>query len=108
MRKIISCIDFADGGDGLIQFTEFILAGCSKKTLLSQENIIKEFSYLDMDKDGVIAYEDIRKFMMSFSDSEQTMQENFLEDMLSEIIQIYTKKQPPDAGGAQTTTENGS
>ena len=34
MKRIISCIDFADGGDGLIQFTEFLLAGCSKKNLL--------------------------------------------------------------------------
>lgn len=47
MKKIINCIDFADGGDGLIQFTEFILAGCSKKNLLSYDNIMKEFIYLD-------------------------------------------------------------
>ena len=70
MKKIINCIDFADGGDGLIQFTEFILAGCSKKNLLVSENILKEFTYLDMDKDGVIGYEDVRKFMMSYCDDQ--------------------------------------
>ena len=41
MRKIIDCIDFVDGGDGLIQFTEFVLAGCNKSTLLTFDNIIK-------------------------------------------------------------------
>jgi len=48
MRKIIACIDFADGGDGLIQFTEFVLAACSKASLLNHDNIVKEFQYLDM------------------------------------------------------------
>ena len=43
MKTIIDCIDCADGGDGLIQFTEFILAGCNKKALLTPENIMKEF-----------------------------------------------------------------
>ena len=49
MRKIIRCIDFADDGDGLIQFTEFVLAGCSKKILLSTENMITEFKFVDID-----------------------------------------------------------
>ena len=49
MKKIIRAIDFADGGDGLIQFTEFVLAACSKKNLLSADNMIKEFRYIDSD-----------------------------------------------------------
>lgn len=52
MEKIIKCIDFVDGGDGMIQFTEFVLAGCSKKNLLSSDNMINEFNFVDMDKDG--------------------------------------------------------
>jgi len=44
------------------------LAACSKKSLLISDNILKEFTYLDMDKDGVIGYEDVRKFMMSYCD----------------------------------------
>ena len=52
MNQIIQCIDFADGGDGLIQFTEFVLAGCSKKNLLTTENMVKEFKFVDMDSDG--------------------------------------------------------
>ena len=79
-------IDFGGGGDGLIQFTEFILAGCSKKELLTPENIFKEYNYLDFDKDGLVGLDDIRKFMMSFSDSESSLEPGYLEGMLSEII----------------------
>ena len=83
MKRIISCIDFADGGDGLIQFTEFLLAGCSKKNLLVEDNIIKEFNYLDMDKDGQIGLNDMRKFMMSYSeDSTEAMEEGVLKEMI--------------------------
>ena len=46
MEKMVLHIDFGAGqnsGDGLIQFTEFIIAACDKKSLLSEENIRKEF-----------------------------------------------------------------
>lgn len=66
MRHVIKNMDFADGGDGLIQFSEFILAACTKKHLLVSENIIKEFTYLDMDKDGVIGRADITKFLTTY------------------------------------------
>jgi len=90
MRKIIACIDCADGGDGLIQFTEFVLAGSSKKNLLCQENIIKEFNYLDVDHDGMIGLEDMRKFLISYSDN---VPENVeMQTMLREIILGIPKK----------------
>ena len=57
------------GGDGLIQFTEFLVAGCDKHTLLSVENIRKEFLYLDHDKDGFINTHDIEKFMYGLADA---------------------------------------
>ena len=52
MRRVIAHIDYSGGGDGLIQFSEFLLAGCSKKNLLTEANVMKEFTYLDMDKDN--------------------------------------------------------
>lgn len=36
-------MDLIDGGDGLIQYTEFLVCGANKKSLLSAENIRKEF-----------------------------------------------------------------
>ena len=93
MKRIISCIDFADGGDGLIQFTEFLLAGCSKKNLLVQENIIKEFHYLDMDHDGQIGLEDMRKFLMSYADNAaEATSDGMLQGILEEIVLLYKKK----------------
>lgn len=93
MKRIVACIDFADGGDGLIQFTEFILAGCNKKNLLVQEHIIEEFKFLDMDKDGQIGIEDMRKFLMTFSeDAGEAATDAALEAMLEEIVQLYLRK----------------
>ena len=43
-----------------------------------------------MDKDGVIAYEDIRKFMMSYSES--ALEEGAIETMLEEIVETYKAK----------------
>lgn len=102
MLKVISCIDFADGGDGQIQFTEFILAACSKKSLLSNENIIKEFRYLDMDKDNKLGLEDIRKFMLSLKNEDDEDERDIdkenaeLEEMQKQIIKAYKPKQEMD------------
>lgn len=86
MQKIIKCID--DGGDGLIQFTEFVLASCSKKNLLSEAHIITEFTYLDMDKDGMIGIDDMRKFLLSYSD--KVLESGEMLKMLQEIACIYS------------------
>ena len=51
----------------MIQFTEFVLAGCFKKNLLSSDNMINEFNFVDMDKDGKISVLDVQKFLQSFS-----------------------------------------
>ena len=66
MKKMVDSMDLPGtktGGDGLIQFTEFLCAACDKVTLLTSENIHKEFRYLDADQDGVINANDIEKFM---------------------------------------------
>ena len=91
MRKIIRCIDFADGGDGLIQFTEFVLAGCSKKNLLSSQNVEKEFQFVDMDQDGEISVHDVQKFLQSFSTENSVMwtDQGALHAMIAHIIAEY-------------------
>ena len=60
------------GGDGLIQFTEFLVAGCDKQLLLSSENIHKEFLYLDEDKDCFINAKDIEKFIYGLEGKDGT------------------------------------
>ena len=89
MTRIIRSIDFNDGGDGLIQFTEFVLAGCSKKNLLSSDNMIKEFRYIDSDQDGEISVEDVRKFLQSYSESTKFCDQESISAMILEIITIY-------------------
>ena len=93
MKKIIRAIDFADGGDGLIQFTEFVLAACSKKNLLSADNMIKEFRYIDSDQDGEISVDDIRKFLQSYSESSKHCDETSINNMITEIITVYRPDQ---------------
>ena len=66
MRKMVASMDLPGtktGGDGLIQFTEFLVAASDKISLLTSDNIHKEFKYLDADQDGVINANDIEKFM---------------------------------------------
>ena len=46
MQKMIHFLDLAGtqtGGDGLIQFSEFLVAACNKKALLEDTNIKREF-----------------------------------------------------------------
>ena len=65
------------------------MAGCSKKALLAQSNIIKEFRYVDMDGDDSIGLEDMRKFVMSYSDASPT-EEGAFENMMETIIDAYS------------------
>ena len=58
------------GGDGLIQYQEFLVAGCDKRNLLSERNLEKEFEFIDVDKDGFIGPDDIEKFMIENVDPE--------------------------------------
>ena len=67
MQKILKFMDLS-GGDGLIQFTEFLVAGCDKRNLLTEANIKKEFEFLDYDKDKFIGPDDIEKFMYAHAD----------------------------------------
>ena len=66
MQKMLKFMDLS-GGDGLIQFTEFIVAGCDKRSLLTEANLQKEFQFLDVDQDSFIGPSDIEKFMYGFA-----------------------------------------
>ena len=66
MQRMINSMDLEGtktGGDGLIQYSEFLVAACNKQSLLEGSNINKEFKYLDHDKDGVLDVSDIERFM---------------------------------------------
>ena len=69
MQKMLKYMDLS-GGDGLIQFTEFLIAGCDKRSLLTEANLLKEFEFLDLDKDNFIGPGDIEKFMYGFASKE--------------------------------------
>ena len=98
MKRIISAI--ADSPEGCIHFTGFILAGCTKKNLLSADNIVKEFNYLDMDHDGMIGFEDMRKFLLSYS---SYFEEGEIQAMLKEITNLSANKNEPDMGSRSIT-----
>lgn len=95
MERMVLQIDFGAGknsGDGLIQFTEFIMAACDKKLLLSEENIRKEFQYLDRDQDGFINENDIEKLMFGFSDPANHEATDF-KNILQEIMECNRVKE---------------
>jgi Ca2+-binding EF-hand superfamily protein len=58
MNRIVKAVDL--GGDGKVQFTEFMAAASNKDLLLSDSNLRKAFSYFDMDQDGRIDLLDIK------------------------------------------------
>lgn len=50
-------------GDGKMQFTEFVIAACHKKPLLSENNLKLCFEFIDFDSDGLITRPDLRNFL---------------------------------------------
>ena len=89
MKRMVDSMDLAGtrtGGDGLIQFTEFLVAACDKISLLTSDNIHKEFKCLDADQDGVINANDLEKFMYGLEgrDGSRGDQADF-EKLLQEI-----------------------
>ena len=75
MQRMLKFMDFG-GGDGLIQFTEFLIAGSNKAVLLSDGNLQKEFKFLDLDQDGFIGPEDIETFMTGMCSEEIIKKDN--------------------------------
>ena len=46
--------------DGKIQFTEFLIAACNKRALLTSHNIEMCFNFLDADGDGSLSRDDLK------------------------------------------------
>ena len=68
MNEMISYLDSAEGGDNLIQFTEFLVAACDKNIICTDENIRKEFNFIDEDLSGIIGTDEIITFMDNMTD----------------------------------------
>ena len=56
--------------DGNIQYTEFIVACCNKRSLFTAHNIEACFNVIDADLDGEISWMDLKKFLGPSSLSE--------------------------------------
>ena len=56
--------------DGKVQFTEFLIAGCNKRSLFTQHNIEKCFRVLDIDEDEEISCNDLQNFLGEAVDKE--------------------------------------
>jgi len=53
-------------GDGIIEYSEFVVAAVNEDILLRDENLHKAFQMFDKDKDGFISRGDLVKVMNSF------------------------------------------
>lgn len=47
-------------GNGVLDYTEFLIATCNKKTILSEETLSKTFGMFDEDKSGYITAEEVK------------------------------------------------
>ena len=87
MHKMLRFMDVS-GGDGLIQFSEFLVAGCDKRNLLSTANVEKEFDFLDQDQDGYIGPEDMEKFMTNYVDPDTIDNDEDCQDYYKMMIDL--------------------
>lgn len=66
MRRLLCYIDMND--DGMIQFSEFVIAGCNKFELITDQSLRVAFSNMDVDKNGKISKADYDFTVRGFSD----------------------------------------
>ena len=83
--EVEAILDNADSdGNGSIDFNEFMTAAHDRLSLMSQENLKKAFSTLDLNGDGFISIEELRSgfagYMAVASDKEWL-------DMMQEVDQ---------------------
>ena len=64
--------------DGKIQFTEFLIATCNKRSLFTAHNIESCFQYIDADQDGEISKSDMSQFLG------QEIDEEFINEIIGE------------------------
>ena len=63
--------------DGKIQFTEFLIAACNKRSLFSRYNIEQAFTFIDADGDKEITRKDLQAFLG------EEIDEFFISNMIS-------------------------
>ena len=61
-------------GDEMIQYTEFLLACCNKRSLFTDINIKKCFDYIDSNLDGEICDKDLKIFVGDSANDYQVLQ----------------------------------
>ena len=61
MMEIMKQVDL--DYDGKIQFSEFLIACCNKRLLLSDEHLKEAFKQIDTDGNGQITEDDLQTFM---------------------------------------------
>ena len=49
--------------DGKVQFTEFLIAACNKRSLFTEENVRRCFVHIDANNDGIISVSDMQEFL---------------------------------------------
>lgn len=66
--------------EGIIQYSEFLIATLDKKTLLDEQVLWEAFKYFDVDNDGIISLPDLQK---AFKKSGTEFSENELVQLMS-------------------------
>lgn len=59
--------------DGQVQFTEFLIAACGKKSLLTAQNLEKAFASIDSNADGKLCTDDVSEYLGSPISQHQLM-----------------------------------
>jgi len=73
MQKILAYTDM--NGDGIIQFTEFMISGCNKRDMLTDYNLKNAFNAMDHDKNGKISKDDYEFIVRGFADDARPFDE---------------------------------
>ena len=72
MEAIMKQIDL--DYDGQVQFSEFLIAACNKRTLFADANVEKCFKFIDADGDGEISLDDMRVFLGEEVEEQEVVQ----------------------------------
>lgn len=79
MFKMLRYVDI--GGDGKIQFSEFMAAASDKDKLLSETNLNKTFNFFDINQDGRIDLFDIYSMLKLTPEETEIEKADYRVDM---------------------------
>lgn len=86
MNKMVKNADI--GGDGKIQFSEFMAASSDKEKLLTEANLKKTFSYFDVGQDGKVDYFDVKDVLRLTPENTELEKSDFRVDFYRIYNQI--------------------